>query len=278
MTDLDTRLRALDPIPDPATLDVSDATLRAGLVAILAAEPPTIWTRLRSRTVAVIAGFVAIFAVGTGIAFAAGIPADVRRAFADEPMAPGAPVPWNAHDIRLAATLPLDRGRTLQIWTAVNDLNDGPCTDYQLITPDGRARDRGHGCEGSYPNDAKPGVVVHDPALVLEYPSIDLQWFQPDPTPEPLFFAGRIYAAGVTRVVLRIPGRPDRAFTLDSTDRWAIVEMPAGWGQNDDQPGHALLYDAAGHLVSTFDLRTFEATPKVFYESDGTIDSRPSKP
>jgi hypothetical protein len=279
VTDLDTRLQALDPIPDPAALEVSDAALRSGLAAAFAAESPTIWTRLRSRTVAVIAGFVAVFAVGTGIAFAAGIPADVRRAFADEPMAPGAPVPWNAHDIRLAATLPLDRGRTLQIWTAVNDLTDGPCTDYQVVDPGGRARDLDSGCEAAY-LAGKPGVAPHDPGVQPEYPAVQLDELLPDGPHGPIYDIAQIVAPGVVRAVLRVQGSRDRTFELDAASGWGVVRLP---GSGDDGALYTgtplvVLYDRAGHVVSTINLDTDRVTPDVFYRLDGTVDTRPSDP
>ncbi len=251
---------------------MSESHLRAGLVAVFAAQRPTLRSRLRSRTVAVIAGFVAVFAIGTGVAFAAGIPQEVLRVFANEPTAPGAPVPWNAHDIRLAATLPLDHGRHLQIWTAVNDLNDGACTDYQVISASGRSRDAGHGCNGSYPTGAKPGATpTPDPDVFFVYSAMDLGQFQPDTTMEPVFYFGRIYDPAVTRAVLRIPGRPDRPFLLDSSGRWGIVEMPKGWAESATPVGQALLFDAAGKVVATDDLATLKARPDVKYKADGTV-------
>lgn len=272
MTDLDSRLRLADPVGDPAALDVDDRRLADGVAAILAVAPPTLWTRLRSRTAAVIAGFVAVFVIGTGVAFAAGLPQGVIRAFNDEPAAPGAPVPWNAHDIRLAATLPLDHGRRLQVWTAVNDLNGGTCEDDQVIAPDGRAPDRGHSCQGSYPTGATPGATpTPDPDVFFVHPAMDLGPFQPDTTMEPVFYFGRIYDPAVTHAVLRLPGRPDQPFALDSSGRWGIVQMPSGWAEAPTQVGHAVLFDQAGRIVSSEDLATLDATPDTRYKADGSI-------
>ncbi len=274
MTELDARLRAADPVPDPAAVAVDDRRLADGLAAIVALAPPTRWTRLRSRTAALVAALVAVFAVGTGIAFAAGVPQQVLRVFAGEPASPGQPVPWNAHDIRLAATLPLDRGRHLQIWTAVNDLNDGPCTDYQVVSATGHARDRGHSCEGSYPSGTTPGATpTPDPDVFFVYPAMNLFPFQPDNAVDPEVYVGRFYDPAATGAVLSLAGHPDRPFTVDGTGRWGIVELPAGTG--DPGPGrdagHVLVRDAHGRVVSTVDLATLTARPDTNYKADGTV-------
>ncbi len=277
------RLRALDPAPAPPAVSGGELgdRLTAELGRILATPVTRApgrgwwWRRLHSHTGRLAAALVALVVVGTGVAYAVGLPHDVIAVFAGEPQATGAPVPWGAHDVHLAATLPLDRGRVLQVWEAANDLN-GTCEYDRLLSATGIARNLGGGCEGGFRNGATPGVTPA-PASVLLHLSMEVQPLYPDRVSDgPTFYYGQVFEPGITGVDLHVPGHPVIPFTLVSGGTWGVVKLPRdpGSGSSFDSAGiTVVLRDRQGAVQSTIDMTSDNATPCDFYRADGTIGS-----
>lgn len=286
--DLLVRLRALDPVPATTTPPVSDrlgdrlAAELAGILATPGTRAPRrglrreLRRRLHRRAGRLVVGLVALLVIGSGVAYAVGLPHDVVAAFAGEHETAGAPVPWGAHDVTLAATLPLNRGRVLQVWEAANVLN-GTCEYDRLLSATGVARNLGGGCQGGYPTDSTPGVSPAPGSVVLLHQAMDVQQLHPDRISDgPTFYYGRIFEPGVTRVDLRVPGHPAIPFTLVSGSTWGVVELPTdpGGGAFDPSGITVVLRDRHGAVRSTIDMTTFTTTPCDLYRADGTVDGQ----
>lgn len=262
------RLKALDSGADPAAA-CSDAAVDAEIARITALptdRAPCRRVSLRRVGWRGAAGALAFGAIGVGAAYAAGIPQDVIRVFTDQHTPAGLPGPWGAHNVTLAASLPLEGGGKIQVWTADNQLN-GTCSYFRLVDVGTSVRDLGNGCEGSSTSPSVPGGA----APQLSHQSVEVQRlsYQTDEGPATVLI-GQVFDPAVSRGAVEVPDEKAVPLTFSADKHWAVVRLPVG--VNPGVTGSTLrLYTPGGSVASTVDLVDYSASPEVFYNADGSV-------
>lgn len=275
------RLRAVNPIPDVAEFRSDDEVRIADTLRIIftnaverRSQNRLAWFVSR-RGGQLFAALIAFLMVGTGVAYAIGLPRDVMAAFAGEGQPTGAPVPWGAHAVKLSATLPLGQGEVLQVWTAANDLN-GSCEYNRVLSKANVARNLGGGCEGGYPSNTKAGdQPAASSSVTLLHQSMDVQNIFPNGTKtsgSARYYFGQIFEPGVSEVKLVVPGHRPIPFILAPGGSWGIVKVPASTdGDVYDSSGvKVVLFGKNGVVRSTIDMATYLAEPCISYRANGS--------
>lgn len=285
--DLLDRLRDLDPVRTGASHPpaVDDGSELAAILAHPVERPGggRLRRSLRRHSARTVALLLALLVVGGGVAYAVGVPDDVRRVFsgiAAQPTPVGAPVPWGDNPASLVASLPMGDGRTVQQWESDNDLN-GTCTYTRVLDTGGVPKDVGHGCQGAYPSGAPAGVrPTRNPLVHFIYQAVDVTPLQPDlpasPDPDaivdvPTWYLMEIYAPEISSIQLVAPGHPPVPATIRG--HWAVVRSPVTSGQEDPSTATVLrLRDAGGGVRWTYDLDTGTTTPCSTYRAFGVSE------
>ena len=287
--DLMDRLRDLDPArpyPGQPTEDGSEAELAAILAHPV--DRPTrgrLRRALRRHSARTVAGLLALLVIGGGVAYAAGVPDDVRRAFAGFAAEPrgAAPVPWGDNPARMVASLPLGDGRTVQQWESDNDLN-GTCLYRRVVDPAGTIRDDAAGCQGFYPSGAPAGIrPTPNSGVYFVYQAVEVTSLQPDmpahPVPDtlydvPTWYFMHIYAAEVSSIQLVVPGH--KAVTATIRGHWAVVRSPVTSAQEGTAPMSLRFLDSGGRVRWTYDINSGRTNPCSEYRSYGVPQPCPT--
>lgn len=264
------RLKAVDPLPsaDELVAGRDDGVIDAEIARITAFPTDQVHrrrvvTRIGWRAAV---GALAFGVVGIGAAYAAGIPQDVVRIFANQHTPAGAPGPWGAQNVTLAATVPVDGGSSIEVWTADNQLG-GTCDYYRLVTVGQSVRDLGNGCEGASVATGASGT----PPPQLLHLSVDVQRLSYQ-TGEgsSVILVGRVFDSTVSRGAVNVPEEEPVPLTFSADRRWVVARLPVGVDPGVD--GSTMrLFTAGGSVTSTVDLVDYSTRPNVFYNADGSV-------
>lgn len=267
-TELVTRLRALDPTAGDAGPGATagpapgSAARDAELLAIVSTEvrrPARRGLRYAARRHVgrAVALLLAVLVAGGGVAYAAGVPDDVRSVFGRmrsgfAPPPNGAPI---AAEATLAAAFPLGDGRIVEHWSQEGLYDTCELTrvvgsaDAEPPSDVGCTAGRPLTAASGTPTPGAPGVVLHPAVETFPVGSVDTT-SDGEPTPAPRRLLVHVRQPGVTAVELRRPGMTD--VRADLRAGWALLTV------SDDStvipPGGSLdLIGSAGRVVSTFD-------------------------